>query len=89
MNTLADRIRSEAAIADRPGQMGRLETIAAEVEAAEATIARIRNLADEWQGHVDAVAITYQNPDDRKRATGLLQHVVNSLRAALDPQDPA
>ncbi len=31
--TLADRIRSEAAQADRPGQMARLEAIAEEVEA--------------------------------------------------------
>lgn len=34
MSTLADRIRSEAAIADRPGQMARLEAIAMEVERA-------------------------------------------------------
>jgi hypothetical protein len=31
-DNLATRIRSEAAIADRPGQMERLEQIAAEVE---------------------------------------------------------
>ncbi len=32
MSDLIERIRSEAAIADRPGQMGRLEAIADEVE---------------------------------------------------------
>ena len=38
LTALADRIRTEAYIADRPGQMGRLEAIADELADAEEII---------------------------------------------------
>ena len=51
VDSLADRIRSEALIADRPGQMARLEAIANEVEErrerADATAVRMERLAED------------------------------------------
>jgi hypothetical protein len=47
--TLADRIRREALIADRPGQLGRLEQIADEVSDIVFRLARVEALADEWE----------------------------------------
>ena len=41
--SLGDRIRSEAAIADRPGQMDRLEAIADEVDRLVAKLAEMAN----------------------------------------------
>jgi hypothetical protein len=42
MSDLTDRIRSEASIADRPGQHDRLEAIAVEVEALTAERDRLK-----------------------------------------------
>ena len=43
MSELGDRIRAEAAISDRPGQMARLEAIAVEVEAYEEAYEFVRD----------------------------------------------
>lgn len=42
MSDLGDKIRSEAALADRPGQMARLEQIAAEVDQLERELDRTK-----------------------------------------------
>jgi hypothetical protein len=47
-------------------------------------VARVRELADEWQRRTDAVAITYQDPDARHRVTAEPRRVIASIRAALD-----
>jgi hypothetical protein len=52
VSNLADRIRSEANIADRPGQMERLEAIANEVTRLEAHLIRARYLLRTW--HAEA-----------------------------------
>jgi hypothetical protein len=49
MTSIGDEIRSEAAIADRPGQMARLDALAARVD-------RIAEYADAARGYVEELA---------------------------------
>ena len=49
-----------------------------------ARVGRVEALVDRWQANCDAVAITYQDPIARERATGWLRSVIRDLRHALD-----
>ena len=55
----------------------------AKVDRLTATVARVEALADDWERTADAIAITYQNAEDREHAIRGHRGAVRLVRAAL------
>ena len=78
---LAELAETQAALHAATNDVVRL---AAELHTAHGQVDRVRRLAMRWETKADAVAITYQNPDQRRAATAGLRRNIRDLLDALD-----